>query len=98
MTRLLLVRPEAEQDLAAACSWYDRKRAGLGDEFLDDAATVMRRLGHDAERERLYYRSFRRTLLRRFPYKIFYQIIGDRVVVFRVLHAKQDHTHGLQSE
>ncbi|MBI3886201.1 MAG: type II toxin-antitoxin system RelE/ParE family toxin [Opitutae bacterium] len=98
MTRLLLVRPEAEQELAAASRWYEGKRARLGDEFLDDAAAAMRVLAQDPERERLYYRSFRRVLLRRFPYKIFYQVIGDRVVVFRVLHAKQEHTRGLKSD
>ena len=37
------------------------------------------------------YRSFRRVLLQRFPYKVFYQIIGERVVIFRVLDAKQEH-------
>ena len=35
MKWLMLVRPEAEQDLAAARDWYDGKRTGLGDEFLD---------------------------------------------------------------
>jgi len=38
-----------------------------------------------------YHRRFRRLLLRRFPYKIFYQIIENRVVVFRVSQAKQTH-------
>ena len=98
MTRLLLVRPEADQDLAAARDWYDGKRAGLGDEFLDAVAAAMRELAHDPERERLYYRNFRRVLLRRFPYQIFYQLIGERVVVFRVMHAKQEHARGLASD
>lgn len=95
MTRSVLVRPEAEQDLAVARDWYAEKRPGLGDEFLDAVATAMRALERDPERERLYFRNFRRVLLRRFPYKIFYQVIGARIVVFRVLHAKQEHGQGL---
>ena len=95
MKWLVLVRPEAEADLAAACDWYERRRAGLGAEFLDEVAGAMRWLELDPERQRLYYRNFRRVLLRRFPYKVFYQVIGPRVVVFRVLHAKQDHGPGL---
>lgn len=51
----------------------------------------MRALELNPEREHLYHGNFRRVLFRRFPYKIFYQVIGERVVVFRVLHAKQDH-------
>lgn len=95
MSWLLLVRPEAGRDLAAARDWYDRQRAGLGDEFLDEIAVAMRTLEHEPERERFYHRNFRRMLLRRFPHKIFYQVIGRRVVVFRVLHAKQEHRGGL---
>jgi len=54
-------------------------------------------LAPDPERARLYHRSFRRVLLPRFPYKIFYQIIGQRIVVFRVLHSKQAHPGQLDS-
>lgn len=91
MTWLVLLRPAAERDLASACQWYENRRGGLGDEFLDEIAAAMRQLESDPERERLYYRNFRRLLLHRFPHKIFYQVIGSRVVVFRVLHARQAH-------
>ena len=91
MSWIVLVRAEAERDLEAARDWYERKMPGLGREFLDQFATAMQALEQDPERERLYYRNFRRVLFRRFPYKIFYQLIGAHVVVFRVLHAKRDH-------
>lgn len=95
MSLLLLIRPEAEQDLMAARDWYDRQRAGLGDEFLDAVALAMIELERDAERRRLYFRDFRRIVLRRFPYKVFYQVMGDRVVVFRVLHASREYQRSL---
>jgi toxin ParE1/3/4 len=91
MSWLVLVRAEAERDLEEARDWYEWKRPGLGGEFLDEFAAAMRTLELNPKQERLYYRDFRRVLFRRFPYKIFYHIIGERVVVFRVLHAKQDH-------
>ena len=92
---ILLVRPEAENDLAAARDWYDRKRFGLGDEFLDELALAMKALEDNTHQARLYYRNFRRVLLRRFPYKVFYQVVGERIIVFRVLHAQEDHRRGL---
>ena len=91
MKRVLFLRPAAEQDLAAARDWYDRKSSGLGDRFLDAVALALRELEDAPEIHRLYYRAFRRVLLRRFPYKIFYQVVGNRIVIFRVLHAKQEH-------
>lgn len=95
MSWLVLIRARAEQDLAAARAWHEQKAPGLGDEFLDEFAAAMRKLESDPEREHLYYRNFRRVLFLRFPYKVFYQIIGARVVVFRVLHAKQEHQRRL---
>ena len=49
MKRVLFLRPEAEQDLADARDWYDQKRAGLGDEFLDTIAHAMNELARDPE-------------------------------------------------
>ena len=95
MTWLVYVRPEAERDLANARDWYEKKQAGLGAEFLDEVAATIRELESAPERPRLYYRNFRRMLLRRFPYKLFYQVIDSRVLVFRVLHAKQEHGRSL---
>lgn len=95
MKWLVLVRPEAERDLVTARDWYEERRPGLGAEFLDEIARALRELAQDPEQSRLYYRNFRRVLLRRFPYKVFYHVIGRRIVVFRVLHAKQDHGSGL---
>jgi plasmid stabilization system protein ParE len=71
MKWLLLVRPEAEHDLASARDWYEQKGEGLGGEFLDSVAAEMRELAENPERPRLYYREFRRVLVRRFPYNIF---------------------------
>ena len=95
MKWLLLVRPEAEQDIAAARDWYDAIRLELGGAFLDEMAAALYPLSGHPETPRLYHRNFRRILLRRFPYKVFYQVIGQRVVIFRVLHVRQCHESAL---
>ena len=96
MSGIVLLRPEAEQDLTAAHGWYERKTAGLGDQFLDEFALAMQSLERDPKRERLYYLNFRRVIVRRFPYKIFYQVFERRVVVFRILHGRQAHEHRIE--
>jgi plasmid stabilization system protein ParE len=35
------LRPEAEQDLADAATWYEEQRQGLGHEFLDEVLTLL---------------------------------------------------------
>ncbi len=91
----VLVRPRGEADLREIREWYEEQRAGLGAEFLAELTRAMQDLETDPERHAVYYRGFRRLLTRRFPYKVFYRIDGDRVVVFRVLHAHREHTRML---
>lgn len=38
------LRPETERDLAAAASWYEQQRAGLGQEFADEFVAMQDRL------------------------------------------------------
>ena len=93
----VIIRPHAEADLQEARSWYESRRTGLGDELLDEFGRVVRLLESDPERRPFYYRDFRRLLTRRFPYKLFYRVEGDRVIVFRILHAKRKHQWKLKN-
>ncbi len=95
MTRSVSLRDVAENDLARARDWYDKQRPGLGDELLSVVAECLLSLESTPELHPIYYRGFRRVLTRRFPYKLFFRIEGEAVVVFRILHASRDHTRQL---
>jgi plasmid stabilization system protein ParE len=86
------VRAAADADLAIVKDWYDLKKAGLGTEFLLAIAETFLRLEESPASYPTYYRDFRRAMTARFPYKVFFRIEGDVVIVFRILHAAQDHT------
>jgi len=98
MKWLLLIRPRAESDLMSARDWYEQKSEALAQAFLDEVTGEFQELVKQPELPRLYFLNFRRILLRRFPYKIFYQVVGQRVIVFRVLHVKQAHASILARE
>ncbi|MEM1156952.1 MAG: type II toxin-antitoxin system RelE/ParE family toxin [Verrucomicrobiota bacterium] len=85
------IRKEAQVDLLRAREWYDQIDRELGDRFLDEVSVAMQELAQDPLIPSLYYRDFRRILLKKFPYKVFYQVIDQRVIVFRVLHAHECH-------
>ena len=40
----LTYRPEVEDDVCDAAAWYDDKRAGLGDEFIAEYVSAIRRI------------------------------------------------------
>jgi plasmid stabilization system protein ParE len=87
----LVIRSRAEADLREAQNWYENQRTGLGAEFVAEIDATIRVLIRDPQRHPVYYRGFRRVLTRRFPYKLFYRLEDDRVIIFRVLHVRRDH-------
>ena len=96
MSWSVIIRPKAEADIEKAGLWYESQRQGLGDQLLDEIRGAVRYLEEHPERRPFYYRGFRRLLTPRFHYKLFYRIENNRVIVFRVLHAKQDHRQPLE--
>jgi plasmid stabilization system protein ParE len=89
-------RVAAKTDLLLARDWYESKRVGLGNEFLAAIADVFVSLEETPDRFPVYYNGFRRALAQRFPYKIFFRIENENVIVFRILHAARDHTSHLR--
>jgi toxin ParE1/3/4 len=87
----VIIRPRAEADLQGAWAWYESQRTGLGDELLVELGAAIRLLEINPERRPFYYRDFRRIITHRFPYKLFYRVEGERIIVFRILHAKREH-------
>ena len=97
MSWRVIIRPNAEADAREARDWYESRRIGLGDQLLEEIRQAVHLLEKHPERRPIYYRDFRRLLTHRFPYKLFYRIEGDCVIVFRILHAKRDHRRQLDS-
>lgn len=90
------LRSAAQTDLRDARDWYDRRREGLGNEFLLSVADALLALEEAPQRYPIYYRDFRRVMMDRFPFKIFFRIVGQSVIVHRILHGAREHEHPLK--
>ncbi|MFZ1747937.1 MAG: type II toxin-antitoxin system RelE/ParE family toxin [Nitrospirales bacterium] len=90
MAAELIVAPEAEQDVAEAHSWYERRRIGLGEEFLNCVDACIEAICRTPQMYTTVFENYRRGLVRRFPYAIFYECIEDRVTVYSVFHTARD--------
>jgi plasmid stabilization system protein ParE len=65
----------AEADVAEAYEWYANSRRGLGEEFFADMDSVIQMIGQAPEVGPTAYREWRRTLLHRFPYSVYYRLL-----------------------
>lgn len=86
----LILRPEAEHDLAAARDWYDDQRPGLGRELLLEVSTVFDRIKATPTRFALLWDDIRVCRIRRFPYVVYYRALTGRTEVLAVLHGSRD--------
>jgi plasmid stabilization system protein ParE len=87
--KTLRILPEAEEELAEAAVWYEEKRTGLGVELI---AVVDRAFEEIADAPLVCGvwredRPYRRKVLTRFPYVIFFRVDADIVVVMAVAHS-----------
>jgi plasmid stabilization system protein ParE len=90
MSRQVILRPEAQDDVAAARDWYEQQRAGLGEEFVEVVDDLLARLAATPEMHQIVLRDVRRAKLRRFPYVVYYRVLPDRVEVLAVLHGRRN--------
>ncbi|MFI5403593.1 MAG: type II toxin-antitoxin system RelE/ParE family toxin [Planctomycetota bacterium] len=92
--RVELLR-EAVTELHHARLWYEDQRTGLGDEFFHEALDTFARIGEAPEAyprwpgtDRFEF-IVRKAPVRRFPYRIAFEMRTDRVVIVAVAHGKR---------
>jgi plasmid stabilization system protein ParE len=82
----LIIRPDAEADIAAAYDWYEKQHEGLGREFVEEISAAIEAVQADPIRFPAIFRTLRRALVHRFPYGIFFIARGDAVIVVAAMH------------
>jgi len=86
MTRRVVLRGRAQNDLRSAFRWYESRRPGLGEAFLAAVQERLENVSAFPDAHRVVYRRIRRAVVSRFPYLIFYVAKADRVDVLAILH------------
>jgi plasmid stabilization system protein ParE len=90
MAAELVVAPDAELDIAEAYAWYEGRRLGLGEEFLSALDACIESFRRQPHMCCLVYQGYRRSLMRRFPYAVFYEYDETTITIFAVFHTSRD--------
>jgi len=85
-----ILRPEAVQDIGDAYVFYEGREIGLGEEFLRCAEACLGSIRRHPRAYPTVHENYRRALIRRFPYAVFYEWSGDRIEIFAFFHCSQD--------
>jgi toxin ParE1/3/4 len=84
--------PIVHNDLRQAKKWYNEQRQALGDEFKEEVNKEIDYIGQHPEHYQCKYKELRQSLVKRFPYAIFYLVEKKkkRVIVFGLLHTRRN--------
>lgn len=82
----LVLRPYVERDLHEAGSWYEERRPGLRQAFLGAVETALSRIAENPQLYPAAHLDIRRAALQRFPYGVYYALIGNEIHVLAVVH------------
>lgn len=86
----VVVLPAARADLREAQRWYEGQSPGLSGRFRAAVDEQMQRLEDDPMRFPRVLEDIRRVRLNRFPYALFFRVVGDSVAVMACFHARRD--------
>lgn len=89
MTLPIAFHAEARPDILAAFDWYEEKRIGLGDDFLESLESTLGRISAFPEGPAVVHREIRVRQVDRFPFGVYYRLEEERILVLAVVHFKR---------
>ncbi len=90
MAAELIMAPEALREVDEAYGWYEDQRHGLGEEYLSCVDATIQTICRTPELYAKIHNEYRRALVRRFPYAIFYEYAGGKVYIYSIFHTSQN--------
>ncbi len=89
----LLVSETAYEDAAVIFDWYETKLTGLGDRFINELEVAKADLLNNPLAFAKWNKSIRRMVMRKFPYKLFYKIYEDEILILAIIHARRSNRY-----
>ena len=83
---LIEFHPDAAQEANDAVDYYDRLRAGLGDDFRAALDAALSRMQQNPKMYGVELGTIRLIPLHRFPYSVYFEEFADRIWVAAVSH------------
>ena len=90
MHEFVRYHPDFDIDVLSAASWYDERSESLGADFITRTHRAVNALIDDPERRNLSDYGIRYWPVERFPYVVFYDIVGREILITGVMHTSQD--------
>jgi len=85
--------PALEAELREIRDYYETRSSGLGEEFVQAFDNQIQKIAVMPERWMIVTADIRRSLMRRFPYVIFFRVVEPEVLRITVIKHEKRHPH-----
>jgi plasmid stabilization system protein ParE len=82
----LIINAFAEADLNIATDWYASRKEGLDLDFIDEIEKAIERIKENPRQFAVLRKQIRMSIVKRFPFGIYFFITDDIINVFAVFH------------
>ena len=89
----LEIEEQAKEDLSAAMFWYETQQQNLGVQLLHEVRKIIQLIVENPKHYRCVAKEYRQTKVNIFPYVIIYELINNKIVIFRIFHTSKNPKH-----
>jgi len=90
MSYKLEIKQEANLEVIEAYLYYEEKRIGLGEEFLEHLAIYFDRILANPQHFPQKRKPYREVFVKRFPFLIIYEVEEEKIIVYSVFNTWQN--------
>jgi len=76
----------ADREAEEVADYYEQQLPGLGAEFYHELGTILDLLSLNPRMGASYFGPYRRVLMQRFPFSVYYELADDRIRIVAVAH------------
>ena len=85
----LRFHPQAEREYLTALDWYRERSPIAAANFESAFEQAVERIREAPQRWPIYFKEFRKYIIRRFPFSLVYQEFSLEIVAFAVAHGRR---------
>jgi toxin ParE1/3/4 len=78
------------EDISISIEWYEKQLQGLGLDFLECVEDALKRISNNPNIYAQHHKQFRRILLRKFPFSVFFSIEPNEIVIHAVFDNRKN--------
>ena len=87
------VTEDAFEDAILIHNWYNEQQIGVGEKFLSALETAKSKLLSNPLAFGAWKKDIRRIILTPFAYKMYFQIFGEKIIIFLIAHERRSNQY-----